>query len=500
MTSGLTILGKLPSNKQTDVALTSAVELDTLTNPSKQLSSEGRELVKDLRDVIDSAKYLWLRKNYHEEFQNFLYYTAQASITPDPTNINAPITQDNAKDKRSEALQGLRTLGRLLVTNGQFRKLLEDLLLLVRDMAAEGASKVTSKLRPDQHRFDKIDEPAPDHTWHEKPPSLGKMKDILRPKAQEARNQTQTLFGQAQQEAQDVEKVSPSVYDQSDPQGADRGDIDSATNVELQTAEQHLSGHIPDEHKDQARHVIESTKNQAKDYLKEKIPQERRENTIVRLKMMVAEIQQHEDYMEAIDTLIFLAKEYIGQVETTVMETKREAKRSAEDPNFQKAHGYLKTLLENFADSTSMDNIFDAADNFLEDANKDPEFTKWTRSLDKFIDKCLREPGYILKDESTDEWNRILEQGQYFLNDRYKEHTDRLTDEINRWLQYMNNDPDLVDFGNKIQKLFHDLGQDKNGDFKFRKHLLGDVTDVIIPGFFENLGYIPVPTISWLPF
>jgi hypothetical protein len=40
--------------------------------------------------------------------------------------------------------------------------------------------------------------------------------------------------------------------------------------------------------------------------------------------------------------------------------------------------------------------------------------------------------------------------------------------------------------------LFTDLGQDKNGNIQFKPHLLSDVTDVIVPGFFENLRYVPV--------
>ena len=56
----------------------------------------------------------------------------------------------------------------------------------------------------------------------------------------------------------------------------------------------------------------------------------------------------------------------------------------------------------------------------------------------------------------------------------------------------MANDPDSVAFGKKVQKLFLDLGQDKNGNVRFKPHLLKDIADVIIPGFFENLRYVPV--------
>ena len=464
------------------------------------MSSEGRELIKDLRDVIDSAKYLWLKKNYNEELQYFLHHTIQASTTPDSTNINAPVSKDQAKQHGSDALDGLRTLGRLLVTNGQFRKLISDAGLLARDMAADAGAKATGKIRPDKDRLEQIDEPAPDHRWHEAPPSLGEMKDTVKSKAKGARDTAQDQADGVQRDA------AQGATGQSDPKEAGRRAADEhanqtsrsdvyqkdGANAGISSAKDRVSNAIPDEHKEKAKQVKEDTKNQTKDYLKEKIPEERRDQAIERLKKMVAEIQQHEDYREAIDTLIGLAEEYAGHAKTVTKDTHGEVKRTANDGDLQKAQGELKTLLENFADYTSMDDIFDATDDLITDANNDPEFTNWWKRLDRFVRKCLQQEGYILKDESTEEWNQIQEQGQYFLNDRYKEHTDRLLDEVKRFTDYMANDPDSVAFGNKVQKLFVDLGQDKNGNVKFKKHLLTDVTDVIIPGFFENIRYVPV--------
>ena len=481
-----------------------------LTNPSKQLSSEGRELVKDLRDVIDSAKYLWLKKNYNEELQNFLYHTIQASTSPDSSNINAPVSKDQAQEHGQQALQGLRTLGRLMITNGQFRKLLEDITLLGRDMAADAAQNATQKIRPDKERLEKIDEPAPDHTWHETPQSLGEMKGRVQEKLSAGQDDKDGTVDRAKQEAQGVaQDASKGATGQSDYEEAgrratdehsndkSRSDVDQKSGAQagLQSVKDrasNLTDSIPDEHKDKAREVVESNKNQTKDYLKNKVPKERLDQTIYRLKKMVVEIQQHEDYLEAIDTFIDLAEEYAGHTKSVALDTHGEAKKTASDSNLQKAQTELKALLENFADGTSMDDMFDAANDLIADANNDPEFSRWGKHLDQFIRKCLREDGYILKDESTEEWNKLQEQGQYFLNDRYKDHTDRLNDEITRWFNYMSNDPDSVAFGNKVQKLFVDLGQDKNGNVQFKPHLLSDVTDVIIPGFFENLRYVPV--------
>jgi Family of unknown function (DUF5923) len=487
--------GKYPSNKQINVALTSIVESNMLTNPTKQLSSEGRQLVKDLRDVIDSGKFLWLRKNYNEELQNFLYHTIEASTQP---NADTPISKDTAKEHGNHALDGLRTLGRLLITNGQFRKLLEDITLLARDMVADGASKATQKIRPNQDRLKKIDEPAEDHTWHETPPSIGEIKSSLKSKVQKTK--------ETAQEGQDgTEDSSRSATGQSDPQetgrrtdvnGTPRRDIDqnAGASAGLQSTNDRASGlanQIPNDRKEKVRQVAQNTVNQAKDYLKEKIPQKRRDQTISRLKKMVVEIQQHEDYQEAINTLISLSEEYFGGTKTLANDGQREATRSPHESNVQKAHSELKTLLENFADGTSMDDMFDAADNLITDAKNDSEFTRWGKRFDKFIRRCLKEDGYILKDELTQEWGELSEQAQYFLNERYKDHTNKLTDEITRWCDYLSKDPDSVAFGNMVQKLFTDLGQDKNGSVQFKPHLLTDVTDVIIPGFFENLHYVP---------
>ena len=105
--------------------MNSALEWGPLTKPSKDLSDEGKVLVSDLRDVIEKAKILLLTKNQGNLLQDFIWQT-QAIGTGDATKPNAPIEKETAKQQGQEALEGLRTLGTLIVTNGQFRKLRES--------------------------------------------------------------------------------------------------------------------------------------------------------------------------------------------------------------------------------------------------------------------------------------------------------------------------------------------------------------------------------------
>ncbi len=71
--------GKLPSNKQIDIALNSAIDSDMLKNPNKGLSEEGRLLVQDLRNTMNEAKLLLLSKNNGELLQDFIHNTTEAS-------------------------------------------------------------------------------------------------------------------------------------------------------------------------------------------------------------------------------------------------------------------------------------------------------------------------------------------------------------------------------------------------------------------------------------
>ncbi len=76
----------------------------------------------DVKEVVKQAKFLLLSKNDGNLLQDFIWQTQQF----EPEKIStpgAPISKEAAKQHGDQALEGLRTLGTLLITNGQFRKL-----------------------------------------------------------------------------------------------------------------------------------------------------------------------------------------------------------------------------------------------------------------------------------------------------------------------------------------------------------------------------------------
>lgn len=157
----------------------------------------------------------------------------------------------------------------------------------------------------------------------------------------------------------------------------------------------------------------------------------------------------------------------------------------------------LKTLLERFANSTSADDLFESINNIYRDADRDDELKGWFRSLDAYVRKCLNHTGFIMQDSATDEWNQLYDRGHYLLRERYRDHTNRVLDEIKFLADQFDQDAQNKQFAASVNKLFNELGNDENGKPVFKKHLIKDLSEVIIPGIFVSVRYVPVPRIEY---
>lgn len=362
-----------------------------------------------------------------------------------------------------------------------------DASILLRDIAGDAATNAAGKVRPSEDRLAQIDRPADDNTWHDKPDFS---KDNIRSQIQK------NYKGNDPQ--QDASKVAENAATAAQDPSTDSG-VNVAAGVDAAKQTAHEKTGITEQDTAEAKEAANkrAAEYRAKtlEYLKKKVPQERREQTIWRLKKMILECQQHPDYQEAITTLLDLAEQYGGHANTlaqggtgTVKDTRSSLAQAEAD---------LKTLIERFANGTSSDDLWSAVNQIYQDAQKDPELKDWFKSLDKYIRRSLQEQGYILEEASTQEWNRLYDHGDYLLRQKYKTHTDRVIDEVKFLAGQFDEDAQNKQFANTINKLFTDLGNDENGKPTFKPHLVKDLTEVILPAVFENVAYIPVPRIEY---
>ncbi|KPI35148.1 uncharacterized protein AB675_1363 [Cyphellophora attinorum] len=454
----------------------------------KEAVQRGSRASRRLKEVIKQAKHLLLSKNQGNLLQDFIW-DCQNLDGGNASLPGAPTDKETAKQHGNEALDGLKTLGTLILSNGQFRKLLDDAIILVRDMAGDAASNAANKVRPDEERLNQIDQPAEDNTWHDVPDLS---KDNIKGQVSSAYNKNKPFN---REQAKDAAATGADQAQQQ-PTADNQQAAQTGASTTVGQLKDQARSNIPDETQEKARDAKNAAAQRSKNYLSKKMPQERREQSIWRLKKMIVEIQGHSDYQQAIETLLNLAETYAGHANTVAKDSHGTVKGAHTDNSLQSAEANLKTLIERFANSTSTDDLFDALNQIYRDAQQDPELRNWFKQVDAYIRKALRQQGFILQDQANDEWNALYDKGNFLLRERYRSHTDRLLDEVKFLSSQFEQDPQNRAFGDAVQKLFLDLGNDENGKSTFKPHLVKDVTEVIIPAIFENVRYVPIPRIE----
>ncbi|KAH6603519.1 hypothetical protein Trco_008294 [Trichoderma cornu-damae] len=495
--------GKTPSNDQIDVALNSFLESRALSHPSDKLSDDGKLLVQDTREVVKLAKQLLLSKNHGNLVQDFIWQTAHYD-TKSFKSPESPVTKDAATRDKDDALEGLRTLGTLLITNGQFRKLLSDASILLRDMIGDGATNVANLIRPSDEQLRQMDEAAPDNTWHEKPEFS---KENFKTRARglykgSAKKDAKDVVAAAGDAAVPQAGTTPEVgaHGQvSTRQGAatDASQASAKAGVDAArtAAGQKLDQNVDSETREKVKKRNEEYRRKTREYLKKKMPQERRDQVVFRLKKIVLECQQHPDYSQAVQTLLRLAEEY-GRHGRSYAKGSADSAKDVRT-GLSAAEEDLRTLIERFANGTSTEDLWQSIGQIYKDADKDQELRDWFKQVNAYIRKCLLEQGYVLEDGSTHEWNRLYDRGRFLLREKYRSHTDRVIDEVRFVADQFDQDPQNKAFGHAVHKLFKDLGNDENGRPTFKPHLVKDLTEVIMPAIFENVAYVPIPRIEY---
>lgn len=377
--------------------------------------------------------------------------------------------------------------------------LVSDAAVLLRSMAGDAASKTAAKVQPSDEALSQIDKPAEDNVWHENPElSKDKLKAKLpfgKKDLKEAADAgTATAHPDGSTDPRHTAELAVKDQQEGTSSGVDaRAGASAAISTLKDKANTGESGDAAQKAKDKKDEYNARTQN----YLKGKMPKERREQTIWRLKKMIVEIQGHSDYQQAIETLLRLAEEYTGHTKSIASQTQGTVKDAHGDNSLKNAEYNFKTILERFANGTSLDDFFEALDQIYKDADQDPELKKWFQDINAFIRRSLREQGYILQPASTDEYNKLYDHGDYLLRNKYKSHTDRILDEIKFFGNQFDEDAANRRFGDAVQKLFLDLGNDENGKTTFKPHLLKDVTEVILPRALETIHYVPIPRLEY---
>lgn len=415
----------------------------------------------------------------------------------------------------------------LIFTNSEARKLLKDLGILGRDVAADAAAKASELARPSEEQLKNVDETAPsdqwvgpdgevrDHTQAAPDTGIAEKRRQAQEKKEEAKSEVKNQAQDIQQQAQPhVDNIADAADKGQARQGGeaadDRDRAAGAADAARDQAQEEkdavkgkaknkldeLKSKIPQEHKDRAK----EQKQKAKDYAKDKFPQERRDRFIYRLKKVVVENQRHRDYQEAIEFFLDRAERYAQIGKDATGESGNKALNVRNDDYFRHAEDELRTLLERFANGESMQPIFDAINQLYKDARNDDELRQWWSKLDSYVRECLQTPGYIMKEQADREGRQLLDESKRFFDPKegkYAGHKDDLFNTIERFFTAYAEDELNTQLGHDVKKLTTDLLYDSDGKLTYKPELVHDIKSVILPALATNIGYIPIPRIEY---
>ncbi|WWC71598.1 uncharacterized protein I206_105556 [Kwoniella pini CBS 10737] len=547
--------GRLPDNHQIDKALSYAVSNSPVE--VQQLSPEGRELIEDFRDIIETARAIVAEKNADELFQNAVWASYSGDATRAKQSGVVPVSKEDAKSDASQAAAHLRVLITLFLTNSEARKLLSDFGIIGRDIFATGAAKVADKARPNQEQLDSVDQEAPSKEWigadgqklgpNDTPelqvkgpdgsqvrynpkddPRSAKVVDTdgnARPagqvydQAQQKKNEAQAkkedakadAKGSAKEHASDLNNArdpNASLSQQKDqvlgranektPNDVDvqGGNVNRDTDADRAEAEGQVRSkaqQLKERIPEEHRAKAADALQDTKQFFKEQLPEERREQFIYRLKKVVVECQEHKDYQEAISWLLDTLENYQGHAKHVANKGANSAQAVADDPSIGDSTLKFRTLLERFANGRSMDGITNALDQIYSDAQNDDHLRGYFSRLNDYVHRVLLEPGYILEDDSDREATQLKEDGKSFFTDKYKGHQERLFDELQVWFTAFNDDPLNRRLGEDIKRFTKDLLFNSEGNLTFKPKLWNDVRNVLLPTFIRQIGYVPIP-------
>jgi hypothetical protein len=148
--------------------------------------------------------------------------------------------------------------------------------------------------------------------------------------------------------------------------------------------------------------------------------------------------------------------------------------------------------------------MLDALDVLYNDCAKDPELKNYFKKIDTYVRRCVKEPGFVMKDEANSQAKQLQTEGKKFFTGRseheqgkYQPHAERFWDEVKSFFLAMGDDPVNKEFGEKWHKLGRDIFFNSEGKVTFKPHLWDDIRDPILPQLLRHVGFVPVPRIEY---
>jgi len=147
---------------------------------------------------------------------------------------------------------------------------------------------------------------------------------------------------------------------------------------------------------------------------------------------LVVEIQKDPDYTDAINFLLDLLAKYTEKAKDAARNATNEAQEAEPNTHLEKAMELGQTILTNFAGGHDLQGIISSLQSLLNEIESDDALKEYFHDLNRFIQRALKEEGFIMSDSADNEAHELYDRGKQLTanNDKYKHAVDQVGDEF----------------------------------------------------------------------
>jgi len=486
--------GRVPETATLATAITRMellLQLEETKN--RDLDDRGRQVARDLRNLLESSKKILEEKNANDKIQYFLYHSVRAAqelsqqMRPVSGAESAAIseaTQKGRADMQKTLYHG-RKVVMLLARSPAFRNSITTLLDVARTLLASTESR--------QAIMQSMQGGIP------RAVAAAKKEFVEEEVVEEEEEQESEEFLEEEEEPEEViqeYQQSYSVYpsrivprETSERVGITTAGIAGAAAAAGQARQAAMvsSSKMPQEAVSSSGGKMEITKQ-----FEEKIDPETRRKLQQNLFRVLDELSENEDHRNAIESL-FRLMTLAGSSVWAVGSSRLTADESA--TNLRMAIDDGKQVIEHFIGEGRLDPLFLHIRNLSVAFKDDPEVTLLFRKVRNYFTAALRQPGLLKEPQFRQKSSKYFDSA-VAIGHRYKDQEDLnfVLNESRSILETIRTDTTLTEFTTALEQLMNDMTvRDQAGKRHYDPIVMAQIKNMALPLLIEQLHYIPIP-------
>lgn len=245
--------------------------------------------------------------------------------------------------------------------------------------------------------------------------------------------------------------------------------------------------------------AIQESTSEIRDYLQQKFPPKRRQAIQKHFQGLAVALRDNSDYSNGLDGLISIGKKYVDYTLTFTEEIpSHPSDVVSTNDDLDTAVKLTLQLIERFSNGIGFKGVQGAYTKLKNDMKKEEGSDDFLNDCMKYCKRIVQDMKYASSKDAERHGNELLQRVDDFSEDTgFKQDVNNLIREVVHLAEGFANDKVLFNVIAKGQTCFKHLVMNEYGNFVFKKRVMKDFFNIIIPSALKLVQYIPISRIEF---